>query len=338
MKHIIGFLLLLAFSDAFSCKCSALPPVTSKEDLKVYDFIALVNVVDDDLAAENVTTGRLRIQITELFKGKPLTEIFERAKNTSCDLGIDAGEEWIFYAKLTDGKMSVGACDRNEIYRTKNGMRDWKYGVGMNDLKILRKIYEHEDETPKSEEFYPGGQRESKKSYQNGKLNGEYKIWYPDGKLFLQQMYVNDTLQGKSEWFYPSGQSMQTDYFEDGKLVNITRVYYDSTNLTDFLLPPFEDNRALNFSKLQVQYEVIYNKDHQNIMKVYSRFGKLISEEISDFVNDKQTSVYYHENGMIAGINYKKQFRTWRSEEYSKEGDLIRISLFDEVGQLINKK
>jgi antitoxin component YwqK of YwqJK toxin-antitoxin module len=209
--------------------------IDSLSQLKKYDFIALVKITDDQdykKPTENdyESIGKLTITIIELFKGKKTNIILEYSKYSSCDMGIDKGEEWVLFGRLVNGNIKIDACDRNMQYKEVNETRDWEYGRGFYELRQLRKLYEHpfkKYENEKHTEKYSNGQLEIEETYKNGKLNGQRTIWYPNGKVMCKQLYVNDTLDGKAEWFYESGQVSDEDYYFKGEPCNVSRMYYD---------------------------------------------------------------------------------------------------------------
>jgi len=315
---------LLLFSSilaqaSHACMCPmVLLRIDSLAQMNVYDFIAHVRITGDEIykkpGKDNIETiGQLRFEIIELFKGEKTDRILEYAKNSSCDIGVSNGEEWILFGRKMKGMLSIVACDRNQRYKEKNELRDWKYGRGFYELKMLKSLYGHtipETRDGKHVVFYKNGKTEIEETYVRGKLHGERRIWYPNGNFFCREFYINDSLDGKSEWFYPSGQIYDESYYVNGKPCNVSRFYYDST------IPPYkkllieifhktEDSLNFVYKRVQPLYERVYDAYGRVILsKEFSRVGKLLREAIIDPDRKFETVIHYHDNGVIASIMY----------------------------------
>ncbi len=143
MKYV--FLLtaaLLALQPAMACKCREMPQLDSLAQLKDYQFIARVKITDDGdrkTPGGNGQPGVLRFKVIRLFKGTQRTQILEMAKGSSCDMYISKGQEWIVFGKLQNGKLSIGPCDRNVLYRVAGGGAE---AVSQSAAVVLRKLQE----------------------------------------------------------------------------------------------------------------------------------------------------------------------------------------------------
>ena len=327
--------------------------IDSLPQLKKYDFIALVKIIDDqDLEKPPIniqTVGSLTIKTIELFKGERVDKILEYSKNSTCDIGISKDEEWILFGEIKNGKISVDVMSRNIRYKKNNGVRDWRNQTGFYELKQLRKLYHHPPEIFDNvirKEFYPNGQIEIIANYSNGKLNGERTIWYPDGTLLGKQFYVNDILDGKSQWFYPSGQIHEEEYNLKGKHCNTLRNYYDSTSIQIFKLEFIKqyykdinekDSLDLVRSKVQLRSETVYNSLGQRIIsREYSIFGILSKEEFSDPDRKFSTIIFYHNNGTISSIMYTLNGKIYgHYQTYGENGFPKESWDYDENGEKI---
>jgi antitoxin component YwqK of YwqJK toxin-antitoxin module len=368
MKHIFTTLLILgAFlmgQDTKAC-CGEIFTIDSLPQLEEYDFIAHVKILNEYVKnspnCTEMATGIITVEIIELFKGKEsINQIFvpnypcrcinkdgeEIFMNSSTSITLSKGEEWILFGRNLNGKMTIRYCDRNQIYRKSDGLRDWQYDYGFRELRKLKELYQH----PKTkfinevrQEFYSNGQIEIEETYVNGKLYGERKIWYPNGVLFCKQFYVNDTLDGKSEWFYPSGQIYDEDYYIKGKHCNISRLYYDSTvepswnrELIDDQYKT-EDSLKLVCNKVQPQYEIVFDSYGRAIIsREYTRLGKIYSEKIIDPDRKFRVVIYYHDNGAISSIMYSlKDTYFGHYQTYDKNGFPNGGWDYDENGKVI---
>lgn len=349
------FGLVLFGQESKACICAdPFLTIDSLAQLKEYDFIAYVKIIDDQdykkpSKSDYETIGQLTFEILELFKGEKISQVLEYSKNSSCDIGIFRGEEWILFGKKINGKISIVACDRNQRYKEIDEQRDWKYSRGIYELKQLRKLYEHpihKFENENRKEFYQNGKIEIEESYVNGKLNGERKIWYPNGNLFCKQFYVNDTLDGKSEWYYPSGQIYDEDYYLKGTPCNVSRLYYDSTieqSWKQWLIDDFyktEDSLNFVYNRVQPQYETVFDSYGRAIIsREYTRVGKIHREETIDPDRKFRIVIYYHDNGAISSIMYSLNGKNYgHYQTYDKNGFPDRGWDYEENGQVIKQK
>lgn len=147
-------LLLSAISLSFNpaaiaCRCSFSETEIDSAVVKSYVFIALATITDvqDDKkpleGAGNTLVGQLTIHIKELFKGDPVDQLFERDKNTSCDLGISTGEEWVLFGKLIRGNLIIN----REYSRLGKIVSEWLIDP---DRDFVTYIYYHENGSQRS--------------------------------------------------------------------------------------------------------------------------------------------------------------------------------------------
>jgi len=357
MRRHIKILTLVLGSVLFgqnlkACICSdPFLRIDSLPQLIEYDFIAYVKISDDQdykkpSKNDYETIGQLSFEILELFKGEKINQVLEYSKNSSCDIGVSKGEEWILFGKKINGKISIVACDRNQRYKENDEQRDWKYGRGFYELKQLRTLYEHPTHkflNEKRNEFYRNGKIEIEETYVNGKLNGERKIWYPNGTLFCKQNYLNDTLDGKSEWFYSSGQIYDEDYYLKGRPCNVSRLYYDSTIEQSWkrsLIDDFyktEDSLKFVDNRVQPQYETVFDSYGRAIIsREYTRLGKIHKEETIDPDRKFRVVIYYHGNAAISSIMYSLNGKNFgHYQTYDENGFPDRGWDYDENGEVI---
>lgn len=314
-------LVALLGNYAIACTCvNNFKDLEHTYQLDSYDFVALVKITNDKVLKESTQTdfgsvGVLGIEIIELFKGEAVGEVFEKDINTSCDMGIAKGQEWMLFGKKIDGKLSIIPCDRNAMYKDLNGFREWRVR-SYTDLHALRKIYKHPEKrynTEKRIEYYRNKQTEIEENYVDGKLDGVREIWYPNGVLFGYQHYKMDSLHGRSMWFYPSGQIQRDDFYINGKYAQVSRFYYESA-------------KHESGKKPQVRFETVYDSfGNPIIYRVYDSNGSLRSESLIDLVKNTGTNIHYQENGFISDISYTKNHQgSGRYIRYDENGMPLR--------------
>lgn len=343
MKKLLFLLLsLLHGLPSMACRCSGLPTLDSLSQLDKYDFIARVVITNPGLNMMGAAGKFQKFRIIEQFKGDTASKAFEPLGNSSCDLGIGKGEEWLLFGFLKDGELVINACDRNVRYRSANGERDWYFKRGIADLEIVRTLYKRNITVHKNgaeTSFYPNGQKEIEENYLNNQLHGWRNIWHPNGQLHGRENYVHDTLEGKVEWFYASGQIKSEAWYKKGNKWNISRIYYDSTIEGPYKEPLLRiyktaDSLYADFKKVQVQYETIYNTDGTRATtREYYRSGKIKSEYIEKN-NEHRVRIEYFNNGNINYIhNYLNNTPVGLLQEFNQDGSLKRTAEYDKDGR-----
>jgi antitoxin component YwqK of YwqJK toxin-antitoxin module len=311
-----------------------------------YAFVAHVKILSsrvDDLYKDNFgMEAEVTISVLELFKGNPVNTIIEFGKQSSCDVGISAGEEWILFGRKFGNMISVGACDHNHRYRDSQGSKLSLLGYSNEMLFRLKKIFGHPDSRVKNGkriDTLHDGRIELEENLLNGKLNGPRKSWFPNGQLRMNELYVNDSLDGKSEKFSTTGQLLEERFFKMGKHFNMTRIFYDTADKFQALFNNAgnQNKQSTGAQKVQIRIEIIYDELGRLIHhRRYEKNGILESETISDPDRNFKTMIYYHKNGRIHEISHKlneKDFGMYRS--FDAEGNLKKSWSYDREGAKI---
>lgn len=350
----LTFALILQYipTTMMACICmNHFQRIKSLDDLKGYEFVALVKITSETVHPYSDTSrfreATLGFNIIEKFKGKDIGELIERDVLSSCDMGINVGDEWILFATVYEEKLLIFACDRNVRYRDKDGVLDWHYKRGMQELEDLRKLYGRTQKLRHDgvdRQYYPDGKTEVEQTYHNGLRNGVRTVYHRNGKVWGKQMFVNDSLQGKSEWFFPSGQLYDQKFYRKGILINMSRVYHDTTingRWKERLVRDFyktEDSLRKTYSRIQLRLEVLYDYYGKVIFaREYSRWGKIESEHIHHFDDNYFTSIFYHDNGEVRTVGHQKDIKgVGHYQEYDPEGNPIKSWDYDANGRQIN--
>jgi len=337
MKRLILLLTVVSVmsrTGALACVCAEYyTTIDNLNQLKDLAFIAYVKIgpmqpEQPDSSYHKSVSWPFRI--IELFKGSDtVSKVFDNYLSSSCDMGIHEGEEWLLFAYLINGKMTVTPCNRNTRYRKVDGSRDLKYGRGEHFLQGLRELYHHpQAPVPDGKQvvYYANGKVEEEAFYLNGKLHGKKRVWYPDGKLYADENYVNGVIDGISRWYYPSGKLSHEDFYILGRHCNVSRIYYDNKDVTES--PKLWTETVYDYTGLAIHY------------RSYDSEGRISHETITDVTGQLNTSIHYHENG---NINYISHFtREGHSyghyQEYDKEGFPSRGGEYDEKGNVIWEK
>ncbi|MCZ2484803.1 hypothetical protein [Aquirufa antheringensis] len=359
-NYLLLLLLMISSAKAFACTCDGPGKFQTLADLKQYDFIGRVKILNDhDSEVPNDPTGlssidRVDIKVLELFKGKMVNEIYEESKNTSCGMGISNGQEWIFFAYKRNGKLVVSYCDRDVLYRQADGQRDWEYQRGFREIKLLRELFgipERKFANGKHTEYYENGQIEIEENYENEKRVGERKIWYPNGVLTSKKFFVNDSLDGKLERYYPSGQLEEVGFFQRGKPYNVHRSYNDTTDFPDHWYKLRDDYERIKDSlmkehkRISLSEELVFNEKGENIVyRKYDHLGILQREIITHPETKTVTEIDYHDDHygrLVSSITYRKvgEYKPLgHYQSYDYEGYPERSWDYDDSGKRINEK
>lgn len=345
-------ILLSPPTTLIACSCiGGFERIKLLDDLKGYEFVALVKVTSETVHPYSDTTrfreATLGFKIIEKFKGKDIGELIERDVLSSCDLGINVGDEWILFATVYKEKLVISACNRDVRYRDKDGVRDRHHKRGMQEVEDLRTLYGRTQKLRHDgvdRQYYPDGKTEVEQTYHNGLRNGVRTVYHRNGKVWGKQMFVNDSLQGKSEWFFPSGQLYDQKFYRKGILINMSRVYHDTTingRWKERLVRDFyktEDSLRKTYSRIQLRLEVLYDYYGKVIFaREYSRWGKIESEHIHHFDDNYFTSIFYHDNGEVRTVGHQKDIKgVGHYQEYDPEGNPIKSWDYDANGRQIN--
>lgn len=241
MKLLYTLLLLLITKWAFACFCGPLPDFKSKEDLKGYDFIALVTIKElapVDTASKFMrvhTNGDIKINVIESFKGDNINLLNDPSFYSDCAFDLYPGEQWIFFGTAYNGKMTISRCNYSLRYRDTVGIRDWWYFEGIKQLDVLRTIYGHPAESNVlKKQFYPNGNIEVDQSFKNGKLSGIRKIYYPNGKIHIEEKFKDGNRIDFRNTYHLSGQLIESVKYSHGLIKQITQ-YQDTTEVAWYM-------------------------------------------------------------------------------------------------------
>lgn len=88
------------------------------------------------------------IQEIQVFKGSSVTslKIIQGKRKfgyfTSCDQGIDTGEEWLIFGNLNNDQIEVNSCTPTSQFKIAGGGMDWQYDRTLKKIKILESLLE----------------------------------------------------------------------------------------------------------------------------------------------------------------------------------------------------
>lgn len=340
LYNLLLIAILCCASQANACICDT-PPL--EEITKKAPFIAHVKILYNEQGIGNSATRPIRI--IELFKGDSVKKIREYDMNSSCEVGLQPGEEWILFAYYDSIKKiySVGACTASRMLKNKDGERGstWSWGQLDGTLKFLRNYFGHASPDPvyvsgKYKNYYPNGQLEWEASYQNGKLDGNRKIYYANGILWQNENYKQGKKDGVLQRFGRSGQLMDEMHYAIDK-IRYSSYWYDTSYESRSMAIMFESrtfDRRINDSILQAtppviqkSAEAVYDEYGNYHSKRYDRTGWLEAEMYAYDLSTNKVTCEYNKTGLLVF-----------EEIVTKYNERIVDKKWNEKGELISHK
>jgi antitoxin component YwqK of YwqJK toxin-antitoxin module len=348
MKIFFTIAILLSAIKVIACRCESPPEIKNKEELKSYDFIALIKIkgLAPKASFGHRENGDIKIEVRELFKGEAIELANDPSFNTSCALTLDEGEQWLFFGNVRNGKVLVGVCTHTRRYSDSTGMRIWwtGYNSAMGAVNKLRELYGHPLVTNAVKKiFYPNGKLEITQSVKNSKLNGLRTVYYPNGTVYMTEQFRDGERIGQKNSYFPDGQIMTHEEYNKG-YIKQTVLYHDTAEIVWYLkmreLHPrnslfSDDNKASTqpLKKLdslrrapgwgkQIRSIYLYSKDGRSYSRKFYEFdGKLTAETYLDW--EKKTSEHkmYYADGKLQSVLTMDQINDRQLEiNYLRDG------------------
>jgi len=321
VRILFTLLFLLNAVNSMACMCAS-SEFKSKDDLKRYDFIAMVEIKAlspiIDTYYNNRKNGGIGFVTLELFKGQASSFANDPGFDSDCVLNIKIGERWLFFGYKEKGKLQISFCSATVKYTEANGVRDWWYLRGITELNTLRKIYGHPlPANVGNKIFYTNGKIETVQSISKGMLNGTRKIYYPSGRLYIIEKFRHNKRIGYRNAYSPSGQLISNVIYKNG-LISKTTSYYDSAAVTSNMkyearrsqypqwhLEPKPINKKLDsllktVAWLHINYVKTFESNGRGY-KLYEYYptGKTEHKESVDWKRKTAVEIDYQENGKL---------------------------------------
>jgi antitoxin component YwqK of YwqJK toxin-antitoxin module len=179
-----------------------------------------------------------------------------------------------------------------------------------------------------TKEFYPNGQIKSEIDFSGGKVNGQVKTYFENGRISEISSWTNDFRNGTSKFFYDNGAIYQEESYKDGKLNGEQTTYFDNGKIKtrisykdDFVWQVLVTNDTLG-NKL----DELTIDNGNGVLNTYYPNGKIQSK--TDFVNGMPNgkSKFFFESGKEQGYV--------TMVDGQKNGELL---FFHENGQIARK-
>lgn len=218
--------------------------------------------------------------------------------------------KWKFYNQ--DGKLESIRQYKNDtlhgvtkIYWSTKSLKNTRFNPSsdfvMDSIEgtILKSVLNYEKGVKQGKQIdYYTDLTHSISNYMNGKLEGEYRAYYNNGKLAREENYKNDQVIGNRKQYYKNGQLKEITPYLFGNIHGVLKSYYPSGNL----------------------YTTIPYKNHRRdgIQKFYNEDGSLSAEYNYSNNYKHGKCVDYNNKGEIKSINYYLKGEEVEKEAYNK--------------------
>ena len=355
------FLILILFSvKSFACSCAIKPDFKTKEDLNEYNFIAhiKINVIKQaEIIETDSYVHQMDFEILELYKGENTNNILVSGSHpslkgwTSCDLGESIGDEWIIFGYYNEHfkQLTTGYCTRSKRIKVFNGYEDIKYPNQLTLKKKLQLLFDKEQTEPNYEgkrvEYYQNGNKQLEENYENGALNGQRSLWYPNKVLQSSQLYINGKKNGIFKWYSGKGSLTEIEKFKNDIPIDTTTIWrkIDTSYLnlkiySDLNNVDLEQAKEI-LSKRKIWIERIYNKKGEILSNiVFGQNGEKEDETIYFPEQDKQIVRYFHKNGVLNSEMFREKGKeTGIYKDWDENGKLLRSWEYDDNGEIIEE-
>jgi antitoxin component YwqK of YwqJK toxin-antitoxin module len=366
--------LVLFFSRiVLGCTCNPLAPIEDISQLAEFEYIALVYVTDVQEGNYNGTgelqdKAKVTVEILTLFKGDSITTLTDLTRNTGCYHTILKGQEWIVFGLKKNNSIEIHSCDYNEIYRDINGDKNEYQSEKLETLMDLYNMTKNHPMDGVETKYYRNGNKELEIEYKRDKKQGLSKYWYSNGVLKKEITFINgkpngwsksyykncnlkyrsfnDSMgktEGISQGFYNHGQLQSEIQYKNGVPYGVYRSYFDtilnSREIEWVMMKYFSDidSSTHPWRNIQVNQEWVYDANGNRIIwREYYPNGEIKKEELWDYESDFKTLIYYHSNGRMSSIGYKKKGRNYGYyQSFNEDGTPSRGWDYDSFGKIL---
>ena len=246
---------------------------------------------------------------------------------TSCDLGLDVGEEWLVFG-TTEEATFIYPCSYTTRFRAADGFQELQHPQALSRVHLLDSLT-HQLVAPSRPpnglviSRYPNKQVQKSEQFRRGVRHGAVAYYYPDGRPYATMAYEKGQLNGREKWYTEAGQLQWAATYRHG-IRRDTATFYS----------PMRKGGSLPF------FRYMYNEAGQIIK--FQQFqltgtGQYLSQE-TDYepATSKETSRYYYPSGQLRSLGYQVQHKGWGTyQDFDEQGQVVRQWQYDENGRVI---
>ena len=338
--------LCLLAHNGIACLCIPLKPLNA-EIFKRYQYVALVRVKtleqftppgldpkNTELTkfTKNSELAKFRVDVIENFKNPLPAELILDGYNTSCDIDLRPNQEWIIFAKESNGYPTVFPCDYSIPYERGRAVRNisqLRFRSGDELLNTIRQLTGKpiRVENDRLEKFYSSGQRALLSTYHQGGREEERIVWHENGRLWGKEYYKNGLKNGLSLWWNENGTPNARETFVAGIPIDTSRHWYNTDTDTLWLqstptLTEHARDSILQFNKRShIQSVTIADRQGRLLNdRRYDWNGRLVDETIGVPEAGVECRTSYDKQG---NINFLIVTRTVPSSGYEPTNHLV---------------
>ncbi|MGM0503761.1 MAG: toxin-antitoxin system YwqK family antitoxin, partial [Bacteroidota bacterium] len=178
-------------------------------------------------------------------------------------------------------------------------------------------------------DYYPDGNIKAKGYYQNGIKSGKWIFYFPNGNIEQTGTYTNGKLSGRWKWYFKNGQLRKEEFYIYGLPDGESVEYSDSGTVIakgNYIQGEKEGTWNYDIGDQTETGKYVMGLKDGKWFRYYKSNHELANEGIflQGSLDGKQ--VYYHPNGNIKEIQYfetGKKIRYWA--KYDEKGELFLV-------------
>ena len=315
---------LLISAQCRACWCTGLKPLNARL-LKKYPYVALVRVktlAEFTIPGPNARPGetaKFTVEVIENFKNTLPDELILDGYNTSCDRGLRPGQEWIIFARESNGYATVYSdCDYSIPYEGERAVwnvSQLRYWSGDELLNRVRQLTGKPIRAANNrlETFYPNGQRALLTTYREGGREEERVLWHDNGQLWGKELYKNGLKNGPSLWWNANGTPLAQETFVAGVTIDTSRYWHITDTDANWIQPtpnspPKDRDPTQQFnSRSHIRSIVIADRQGRRLnSQNFDRDGRLQSEVVGIPETGVECRTSFDKSGKITELTVSR--------------------------------
>ncbi|RZJ87583.1 MAG: hypothetical protein EOO60_12045 [Hymenobacter sp.] len=337
LRILLLYLFLSVRLTASACVCTT-EAFSAKNALSA-DYVALVKVVRVAAYQRQPTKYAdqpyytAEIQEVRRYKGEPRNQLIiagglhSLGTWTSCDMGIDVGEEWLVFGTVQEATF-VYACGYTTRFRAANGFQELQHKEAFTKVHMLDSLT-NQLAAPQRHlsglvlSRYPNQVLQKSEHFHKGVLHGAAAYFYPDGHPYATMAYKQGRLDGRERWYTEAGQPQWVAVYRRGIRRDTATFYY-----------------AMRKGGSLPYFRYMYNKTGQLIksqqFQLISTGQYLRQETIYEPASSKETNRYYYPSGQLRSLGYRLRGKSWGAyQDFDEQGHVTQQWQYDENGRTI---
>lgn len=334
MKCILILLGWLLTAPLVASACECVTPAFTAHTALAADYVALVQVVRVALYQRGPSKYTAQpyyaaeIREVKRYKGNAQRQVIiqgglpELGAQTSCDMGITTGEEWLVFGTAEEATF-VYPCGYTTRFRAHDGFQDLQYREAFTRVQLLDSLT-HQRASPRPPAAgerltrYPSGAVQKSEYFRHGVLDGAAAYFYPDGQPYGTRSYRQGRLHGPELWYDERGLLTNRAHYQNGLLVD-TAIFYMAGR-------PF--------------FRHVYGAPGQ--LRLFQEFaqgsaGPYVRQQ-TDYgpAPGQEAHRFYYPSGQLRSLGYRLGGKEWGTyQEFDEQGRLVRQWAYNADGRVI---